>query len=70
MISDQRIKAEMDKKKDKDQNWLEHNFAMAKIEFSKVIHVNHCSTDHQEQFFISANPEGLRFLILTIVPRA
>ena len=35
MISDHRIKAEMDKKKDKDQNWLEHNFAMAKIEFSK-----------------------------------
>lgn len=31
MISDQ---AEMDKKKDKDQNWLEHNLAMAKIEFS------------------------------------
>ena len=24
----------MDKKKDKDQNWLEHNFPMAKIEFS------------------------------------
>ena len=28
------MKAEMNKKKDKDQNWLEHNFAMAKIEFS------------------------------------
>ena len=37
------IKAEMDKKKDKDQNLLEHNFAMAKIEFSDL---NHSSTDH------------------------
>ena len=70
MTSDQRIKAEMDKKKDKDQNWLEQTFCHGEDRVKSKSDTCIIAVQIIKNSFLSPNPEGLQFFILTIVPRA
>ena len=71
MTSDQRIKAEMDKKRQRSNlagaDAGAYNFAMAKIELSDTSFI---AVQIIKNSFLSPNPEGLQFFILAIVPRA